>query len=80
LFAGGFDGRASALTGGVDRGGVGKIGREIGEHGVEDLRFDGSRGVVIEIDAVHGAALRILLEGRAWTTEEWERGAGGPSF
>jgi len=59
LFAGGFDGGACALAGRVDRGGVGEIGGEIGEHGVEDLGIDGRRGVVIEVDAVHGAILRI---------------------
>ena len=60
LFAGGFDGGAGALAGGVDGGGVGEIGGEIGKHGVEDLRVDGRRGVVIEVDAVHGAVLSIL--------------------
>jgi hypothetical protein len=64
LFAGGFDGGASALAGSVDRRGVGEVGGEIGKHGVEDLRVDGCRGVIIEIDAVHRAALRILLEYR----------------
>ena len=62
LFAGGFDGGASALARRVDRGGVGEVGGEIGQHGVEDLGVDGRRGVVIEVDAVHRAALRILRE------------------
>jgi hypothetical protein len=60
LFAGRFDGGAGALAGSVDGGGVGEVAGEIGKHGVEDLRVDGRRGVVIEIDAVHGvASLRI---------------------
>lgn len=36
LFAGGFYGVASALAGGVDAGGIGKIGDKIREHGVQD--------------------------------------------
>ena len=60
LLAGGFDGGAGALTGRVDGGGVGKVGREIREHGVEDLGVDGRRGVVVEIDAVHRDGLSIL--------------------
>src|SRR5690348_3847855 len=60
LFAGGFDCCASALAGGVDGRGVGELGGEIGKHGVENLGVDGGRGVVIEIDAVHRAVLRIL--------------------
>ena len=60
LFAGGFDGGASVLAGGVDGRGVSELGGEIGKHGVENLRVDGGRGVVIEIDAVHRAVLRIL--------------------
>ncbi len=53
LFARGFDGGAGALAGRVDRGGVAKIGGEIGEHRVENFRLDGGRGVVIEVDAGH---------------------------
>ena len=60
LFSGGFDGGAGALAGGVDGGSVCEIDGEIREHGVEDLGVDGRRSVVIEVDAVHGAALRIL--------------------
>ena len=71
LFTGGFNGGASALAGSVDRGGVAKVGGEIGEHGVENLRVDGGRGVVIEVDAVHGTVLRILLEARRRTAEDW---------
>src|SRR5271163_1981203 len=63
LFAGGFDGGAGTLAGGVDGGGVGEFAREIGEHGVEDGGLDGGGGVVIEVDAVHGAIHRILPAG-----------------
>src|SRR5271154_1795357 len=60
LFAGGFDGGACALAWGMDGGGVSKVGGEVGKHGVEDFGVDGGGGVVIDIDAVHGAASMIL--------------------
>jgi|SRR5271167_452718 len=72
LFAGGFDGGAGTLARGVDRGGIRKIRGKIGEHGVEDLGLDGRRGVVIEIDAVHGAVLSILRELRSTTAKGLE--------
>ena len=64
LFAGGFDGGAGLLAKGVDGGGVAVLAGEIGKHGVEDFGIDGGGGVVIEVDAVHGAAFSI---GRAST-------------
>ena len=63
LIARGFDRGPGALAEGVDRGGVAKIGGEIGKHGLEDGGLDRGGGVVIEIDAVHGAA-RIRIEVR----------------
>ena len=68
LFAGGFDGGAGALAKGVNRGGIAKVGGEIGEHGVEDGGLDGGGGVVIEVNASHTAINRILL---AVNREEW---------
>ena len=53
LFASGFDGGAGALAESVDGGGVAKIGREKGKHGVEDRRVDGSGGVMVEVDTMH---------------------------
>ena len=53
LFAGSFDGGAGALAEGVDGGSVAKIGREIGKHGVEDGRVDGSGGVMVKVDTMH---------------------------
>jgi hypothetical protein len=47
LFARSFDRGARALAGCVDGCSVTEIGGEIGEHGVEDCRFDGGGGVVI---------------------------------
>ena len=47
----------------VPLGGVGEIGGEIGEHGVEDGGVDGRGCVVIEVDAVHTAMNRILPAG-----------------
>ncbi len=64
LIAGGFDGGAGALAGRVDRGSVAEFGGEIREHGVEDGRLNGRGGVVIEVDAVHGAAFRIDKKSR----------------
>lgn len=49
LFAGGFDDCARALAGGVDGGGVGVVGGQVGKHGVEDRGVDGGSGVEIEI-------------------------------
>src|SRR5712664_610080 len=65
LFASSFDGGASPLAGGVDGRRVAKFSREIGKHRVEDFRLDGSRGVVIEVDAVHRATHRILPADRS---------------
>ena len=53
LFAGCFDGGASALAESVDGGGVAKISGEKGKHGVEDRGVDGSGGVMVEIDTMH---------------------------
>ena len=69
LFAGGFDGGASALARCVDGSGVGKFGGEIGKHGVEHFRLDGRGGVEIEVDAVHGASHRILPAGLSYLHE-----------
>ena len=53
LFAGCFHGSAGTLAGRVDRCSVPEVPREIGDHSVEHLRFNGSGGVVIEVDARH---------------------------
>ena len=58
LFAGGLDGGAGFLAGGVNGRGIAKFGGEIGQHRVEHFRLDGCRGVVIEVDALHGSALQ----------------------
>ena len=80
LFAGGFDGGAGALAGRVDRGGVGEVGGEIGEHGVEDLGVDGRRGVVIEVDVVHGLCLSILRPAKVEAGEAGIEGTPAPVF
>jgi len=54
LFSRGFDGGAGALPGCVDGSCVTEITGKVGKHGVEDRRFDGGGGVVIEINARHG--------------------------
>ena len=69
LFAGGFNGGAGALAGSVDRGGVGKVSREIRQHGVEDFRLDRGGGVEVEVDAVHKATNRILPAGDGCAVE-----------
>src|SRR5262245_389932 len=62
LFACGFDRSASLLAKRVNRGGVAEFAGEIGKHRVEHFGLDGSGGVVIEIDAVHGSLLTMILE------------------
>ena len=62
MLAGGLDGSPGPLAEGVDGGGVAKFGREIGKHGVEHLRLDRGGGVVIEIDALHGFVLTMILD------------------
>ena len=61
LFASRFDRGASLLAERVNGRSVAELRREIGQHGVEDFGLDGRGGVVIEVDAVHGAVYRILL-------------------
>src|SRR5450432_2174459 len=65
-FASSFNRRTRLLSKGMDRGRVAEVSREIGQHGVEHGGIDGGSGVVIEIDAVHTDAIRILplLRGR----------------
>jgi len=46
----------------VDGGGIAEFGREVGQHGVEHLRLNGGGGVVIEIDALHGSVLTMILD------------------
>ncbi len=58
-----FHGGAGFLAWGVDGSGVGEFRGEIGQHGVEHFRLDGSGGVEVEVDAVHKATPRILLVG-----------------
>ena len=51
----------------VDGGGIAVFAGEIGQHGAEHFRLNGRGGVVIEIDALHGARSRIglgLAEGK----------------
>jgi hypothetical protein len=43
----------------MDGSGISEFRGKIGKHGVEDFRFDGGGGVVIEVDAVHSSGLRI---------------------
>jgi len=52
LFTGGFDGLASALAGGVQRGRVGVFVDEKGLHGRECIGMQAGGGVVVQID--HG--------------------------
>ena len=63
LLAGGFHRAAGTLTGSVDGSSVAKFLGEIGQHGVEHFWLDGSGGIEIEVDAVHGAIHRILPAG-----------------
>src|SRR6266853_660731 len=72
LFTGGFDGGASALAGSVDRSGVGKIRREIGQHSVEHFGLDRRGGVEIEVDAVHKSTHRILPAGEIVRSGGWK--------
>ncbi len=60
LFAGGFNGGAGLLAEGVDGRGIAEVAGKVGKHGVEDFGLDGRGGVVIEVYAFHGDALRIL--------------------
>ena len=56
LLAGRFDRAARTLAWRVDGSSIGKFAREIRHHGIERFRLDRRRGVVIEVDAVHGDA------------------------
>src|SRR6202042_868502 len=58
-FPGGFHGGTGLLAEGVNGRRVAVLAREIGKHGVEDFRIDGSGGVVIEVNAIHGATFSI---------------------
>ena len=78
LFAGGLDGSASLLAESVDRRSVAEFAGEVGEHRVEHFRLDGGGGVVIEIDAVHGMLLMMILDmGHAAEVERRSRTARG---
>jgi len=69
LFTSGFDGGESALAKSMDGDGAGELAGEIGKHGLEDFRLDGSGGVEIEVDAVHKASYRILPAGLSYLRE-----------
>src|SRR5271165_1865878 len=73
LFTGSLDARTGALPKGMDGRGVAKSAGEKGKHGIEDGRVDGSCGVMVEVDAVHGSGTnRIRARG-----ERGNRGLGG---
>jgi len=58
---------------------VAEISREIGKHGVEDRRFDGSGGVVIEINARHGKfqwSATMKATGNSLQRNEGKRASG----
>jgi hypothetical protein len=58
--ASGFHRCAGPLSEGMDGSGIAELGRQIGQHGVEDFRLDGGGGVVVEVDALHeSVAFRI---------------------
>src|ERR1700732_4713474 len=59
LLARGFNASPSSLSEGVNRGSVPKFPRKKGEHGVEHIRLDSRSGIVVQIDAIHGPAIRI---------------------
>jgi hypothetical protein len=54
-----FDRCASFLSKGVNGSGVSELSREVWEHRVEDFRLDRRSRIVIQIDAIHGRAIRI---------------------
>jgi hypothetical protein len=43
----------------VNRRGIAILPGQIGEHSVERFRLDRGGGIVIQIDAIHGRAIRI---------------------
>src|SRR5258708_197835 len=54
-----FDRSACLLPKSVNRGGVAILPRQIRKHRVKHFRLDSGSGVVIQIDAIHGRAIRI---------------------
>src|SRR6266851_2047920 len=59
LFARSFNRAARLLPKGVNRGGIAELPRQVGQHSVEHRRLDSRGGIVIQIDAIHGRAIRI---------------------
>ena len=59
LFACRFHRGARLLSKSVNRGGIAELARQIGQHRIEHFRLDSRGGIVIQIDAIHGCAIRI---------------------
>src|SRR6266436_1243331 len=59
LFACSFNPGARLLPKRVNRGGIAELPRQVGQHSVEHRRLDSRGGIVIQIDAIHGRAIRI---------------------
>src|SRR5216684_1621168 len=59
LFARSFNGSARLLPKGVNRSGIAVFPRQKRQHSVERFRLDSRGGIVIQIDAIHGRAIRI---------------------
>src|SRR5712664_3396373 len=59
LFARSFNRAARLLPKGVNRGGIAELPRQVGQRSVEHRRLDSRGGIVIQIDAIHGRAIRI---------------------
>src|SRR5215471_1270848 len=87
LFTSRFHSGPGALAGGVDGGSVSELTGQIGEHGLQNFRLDGSGGVVIEVNAGHGSGLqnnalprksKWHATGTACPPEPREHGSAGP--
>src|SRR3984893_3385960 len=59
LLARRFNPGASSLSEGMNRSSVAKFPRKKREHRVEHVRLDSRSGMMIQIDAIHGRAIRI---------------------
>ena len=59
LFACRFHRGARLLSKGVNRSGIAELARQIRQHRVEHFRLDRRGGIVVQIDAIHGRAIRI---------------------
>ncbi len=54
--AGGLEGLRGAVADCVQRRRIAEALREVGQHRLDDARVDGLRGLVVQVDVIHGGA------------------------